>query len=99
MPLVAVVVFAHNQATAEVWLNVVVLPAFAKVSAPPALPNALHRTEPDGGVGVRGFFRPGAEDDALEEKPAGGGGEVEHAFVTEEFPQVAPDIGHGRGVG
>ena len=47
---------------------------------------------PDLGVGVRRFFRARAKDDAFEEEPAGGRGEIEDAFVAEEFAQVAADI-------
>jgi hypothetical protein len=35
---VATVVFAQSHATADVWLNVVVYPALARVRAPVALP-------------------------------------------------------------
>jgi hypothetical protein len=44
------VVFAHVHATALVWLNVVVYPAFARVRFAAALPSALQSTDPLGGV-------------------------------------------------
>ena len=45
---VAAVVFAQSHATALVWLNVVLYPAFAKARPAAALPRADHRTEPVG---------------------------------------------------
>ena len=51
------------------------------------------------GVGMGGILGTRTENDALEQEPAGGGREIEDAFVAEKFPQVAANVGNGRGSG
>jgi hypothetical protein len=45
---VATVVLAHFHVTADVWLNVVLNAALARVRSAAALPKELHNTAPDG---------------------------------------------------